>query len=281
LFVSHPWFGVGFGQFPAARLSVLHGIATELEATHPHNVFLELLAEWGCAGLATVLLPLYWIARSVYKEFGSKVGGQMFLPLALVSTILTYAQFEYPFWYASYLLAFAFLLGLLPQPAVTLRLEVRRWAIIGTLLWAFGLVLLSASIVDWWRLTRIYDDFNRQLSMNGSRGVVVDREIGGVTQMTLLPYETEFMYLRTLGPDGLLLPYKIEVAYRVLHAHPSSEALARCVALLVGDRRQAEATNLLDNIRQRNSDMEQAAVQRLLIMAESQKALADFLKARR
>ncbi len=102
------WFGVGWGQLNFAwTLTPLSARAPDV-FDHAHSLPLHLAAELGLplAACALALLGLtLWLARHAGR---SRAGGTAQLMLA---TVLLHSLFEYPLWFAYFLLPSAFLLA--------------------------------------------------------------------------------------------------------------------------------------------------------------------------
>ncbi len=103
-----PWLGVGWGQLNFAwTLTPLPARAPDV-FDHAHSLPLNLAAELGwpvAAGVLALLALTLWRARAAVR---SRDGATAFLMLA---TILLHSLFEYPLWFAYFLLPSAFLLA--------------------------------------------------------------------------------------------------------------------------------------------------------------------------
>lgn len=105
---QHPWFGYGEAQFRKvipASLDVLN---------HPHNLFLQLLMQWGVIGtglLVAILARLGWQTRRLFKS----PTAQTYPCVAVIAGLLAVSMVDGPFFYALptvlFLLAFAILVA--------------------------------------------------------------------------------------------------------------------------------------------------------------------------
>lgn len=67
---DHPWVGVGPGNYPVAYARYyVHPAFSEPLAGHPHNIYLQLLAEVGLVGLAAYLLLLAWALAAAWRAY--------------------------------------------------------------------------------------------------------------------------------------------------------------------------------------------------------------------
>jgi len=129
LIASHPWLGVGFGDFNFAwTLTPFPGRPTEF-FDHTHNLVLNLAVEMGIP-LAVVVLALLVFAlwRALCNAIadgrgsGDKSDGETPFPIqraafVIVFLVAVHSMLEYPLWYSYFLLPTAFAFGLcLEQP---------------------------------------------------------------------------------------------------------------------------------------------------------------------
>jgi O-antigen ligase len=115
---SHPWAGVGFGEFNFAWSLSEFPDRPVAFFDHAHNLPLQLAVELGLplAGVVLVLLgwALWCAARRCMRP--SDLEGAAALPqrpaFVMVLLVLLHSLLEYPLWYAYFLLPAAFVFGL-------------------------------------------------------------------------------------------------------------------------------------------------------------------------
>jgi O-antigen ligase len=126
LIASHPWFGVGFGDFNFAwTLTPFPGRPTEF-FDHTHNLVLNLAVEMGiplAALVIALLLHALWRALRNAIDDGRAEGEEGFpiqrAAFVIVFLVAVHSMLEYPLWYSYFLLPTAFAFGLcLEQRAV-------------------------------------------------------------------------------------------------------------------------------------------------------------------
>jgi len=118
LIASHPWFGVGFGDFNFAwTLTPFPDRPTEF-FDHTHNLVLNFLVEMGVP-LATVVLALmlYALRQALGNAIrdGREPGPACPVQRAafvIVLLVAVHSMLEYPLWYTYFLLPAAFAFGL-------------------------------------------------------------------------------------------------------------------------------------------------------------------------
>ena len=116
---THPWFGVGYGEFNFAWTLTPFPDRPVAFFDHTHDLPLQLAVELGLPLAAVVLLALawalVWATRSaVAAGRVAAVGTVPFDRAALVMVIMVavHSLLEYPLWYAYFLLPTAFAWGL-------------------------------------------------------------------------------------------------------------------------------------------------------------------------
>ncbi len=116
LIASHPWLGVGWGEFNFAwSLTPFPGRPVAF-FDHTHNLVLQLAVELGVP-LALLVLALLgralWCAwRSGLESPDPLTGLTLRAAFVIVLMMAVHSQFEYPLWYAHFLLPTAFAFGL-------------------------------------------------------------------------------------------------------------------------------------------------------------------------
>jgi O-antigen ligase len=118
LIASHPWFGVGFGDFNFAwTLTPFPGRPTEF-FDHTHNLVLNFAVEMG---LPLAILVLALMVYALWQALGDAIRdgrepavGHPVQRAAFVIVVLVavHSMLEYPLWYTYFLLPAAFAFGL-------------------------------------------------------------------------------------------------------------------------------------------------------------------------
>jgi Virulence factor membrane-bound polymerase, C-terminal/O-Antigen ligase/Protein glycosylation ligase len=114
---THPWFGVGFGEFNFAwSLTEFPGRPVAF-FDHTHNLPLQFAVELGLPLAALVLALLGWAlwraGRKCLRPIDSNQGASpQRAAFVMVLLILVHSLLEYPLWYSYFLLPTAFVFGL-------------------------------------------------------------------------------------------------------------------------------------------------------------------------
>jgi len=152
MFTAHPWFGVGWGDFPAWQYRYLETLGPVTIASSAHDIFLDFLAQTGVIGCAVLVVGLTaWAWRAGRRDWTLQ---RVFL-LSLVGTLLAHSLVEYPLNYTYFLFPFAFALGALdtaPLRISGVRLPVYVSALVLPVICVSMLLLAS----DMQKLTRFW-----------------------------------------------------------------------------------------------------------------------------
>lgn len=162
LIASHPWLGVGFGEFNFAwSLNVFPQRPTAF-FDHTHNLPLQLAVEMG---LPLALLVLGLLAWSLWKAFtlgGATPGDAGVMRRAgfvFVLMMALHSQLEYPLWYSYFLLPTGWVWGYcLASPETARDTTARTRSRSGWLVAGGVLMVVSAavSVADYLRVAQIF-----------------------------------------------------------------------------------------------------------------------------
>ena len=114
---THPWLGVGFGEFNFAwSLTPFHERSVGF-ADHSHSLPLQFLVELGLPLGVTVLALMGWALWSAGQNcsrlaVNSDTASPVRAALFMVLLVLVHSLLDYPLWYAYFLLPAAFAFGL-------------------------------------------------------------------------------------------------------------------------------------------------------------------------
>lgn len=131
VFQQHPWFGVGWGGYPAqtVRLEVTAGLPKVPESwlfTQCHDLIFQLLAETGVIGTLIVIIGLVICLLPYFRKDQANNENLYLITMAMVT--LTHSLFEFPLWYLPFLAGFVIVLALSPKmyPLLVLRPSLSR-----------------------------------------------------------------------------------------------------------------------------------------------------------
>ena len=179
---AQPWAGVGFGEFNFAwTLTPFPGRPVSF-FDHTHNLPLQLWVELGIPLGTLALALLLWalvLAGTRAWQIAGEAGAGARAAFVMVLMIGVHSLFEYPLWYAYFLLPTAWAWGLaLRRPAPVMAIHMRivepEHEGIGWLRLAGALMLAGAlfALYDYWKVVVIYapDDSAGPLAERIERG---------------------------------------------------------------------------------------------------------------
>ncbi len=244
MFLSSPFLGIGFGEYAwrAFELSAgLQGPFPQGLDRHSHNLFLQLLAETGVAGLLCVAIPLAsWLWRTPWRNLDA----ERCWAIGVLAVVGLHSMVEFPLWHANFLGMFALLFGIAsPGGAAVEPTRARRGLILVVVLAG----ILTARGV--WSDYRAFERWYLALEAKSARG-----EIPGKSDLESLmdlrenslfgPYfERIASEAIALDEDGL--GDKLALNSQVMRAYPMPSVVLRQIALLALSGRDVEAMRTL------------------------------------
>ncbi|MCG1043222.1 O-antigen ligase C-terminal domain-containing protein [Mycetohabitans sp. B8] len=152
MFEMHPWFGVGWGEFPRIQYELVDKLGSVEIANNSHNIGIDLLAKTGALGLAIVVVGLLlWFVRVL--RGGERI--ERVFGVALLGIVLMHALVEYPQQYMFFLLPTWLVIGLLETAPLRAAPAAAARAVQGALVLA-GLVALYPIQRDYARSEVLY-----------------------------------------------------------------------------------------------------------------------------
>lgn len=145
IFLSHPFFGVGWYQYPKAAIDIMsterfmYIPANSALYTHSHNSPLNILAESGIIGFGIAII--YGFFYTLYRMFRNFNNFETLFISFMVFCIFAQGLLQYPLWYA-YFLVFYILFLSIDKPKYTINSRV-LYKVIATGLLMFGLGILG------------------------------------------------------------------------------------------------------------------------------------------
>ena len=244
MFLSNPLLGIGFGEFSWRAFELAAdlpgGVPPGLDR-HSHNLFLQLLAETGIAGLLCVAIPLAsWLWRTSWRNLDP----ERCWAIGVLAVVGLHSMVEFPLWHANFLGVFALLLGAVsPGGAAVEPTRARRGLILVVVLAG---VLTARGV---WSDYRAFERWYLAVEAKSARGEI--------------PGKSDLENLMELREDSLFGPYferiaseaialdeddlgdKLALNTQVMRAYPMPSVVLRQVALLALSGSDAEALRTL------------------------------------
>ena len=256
--LNHPWLGANSGEFAAHRLTELNSPFREPNATHAHNLYTHLFAEYGILGLITAIagsLAGIFIFHRGWKSSLIEDEQHKFLFLwSIIITIFIHSQFEYPLWFLYFLLPFAWAIG----QVSTIHLKQR---ISGDGPRSSPSISIAAAILAFCGLTSVQKDFSRiqniaqQLNANARANINSRPSLQSamrIASLTAFPQYGFLLATRSFDHSSLMIQDKLDIARLSAYALPSEESISQYIIFLQAANRPDEANQLLESISHRN-----------------------------
>jgi O-antigen ligase len=244
MFLSNPFFGIGFGEYAwrAFELSAsLQGPFPQGLDRHSHNLFLQLLAETGVAGLLCVAIPLAsWLWRTPWRNLDP----ERCWAIGVLAVIGLHSMVEFPLWHANFLGMFALLFGIASPGGVAVEPTRPRRGLVLVLVLAG---ILSARGV--WSDYRAFERWYLAVEAKSARG-----EIPGKSDLdSLMELREDSLfgpYFERIASEAIALDEddledKLALNTQVMRAYPMPSVVLRQIALLALSGRDAEALRTL------------------------------------
>jgi len=230
MFREAPLFGVGFKQF-AWNNFLLTGqipaaIPDEGILDHAHNLFLQVAAEFGAAGLILLLSGLGWWGASLRR---AQIDSPLWWMLAAIAVLGIHSMLEYPLWYAYFLGLFAMIMGAAERdaPAIVQGSSGR-------------LVLCAAVVLGAFAFTNVCLDYRAMQSLQGTVPAesatgsddVSIRVLLDMQRASLFAPFIEFALARRMLLNQELLQDKVVLNARAMRFQPSNDFAYRQALLL-------------------------------------------------
>ncbi|OIQ77454.1 O-antigen ligase [mine drainage metagenome] len=239
MFATHPWLGIGYGQFQwhSFLLAGSHGAGEfSRPAEHAHNLPLQLLAELGMpAGLLLIGCLWRWIRAAAVQA----VTLEIWWLRALLTVLGIHSLLEYPLWYSFFLGIAAILLG--AGDTRMLRADFSR---LGRPALAAVLVLglySAASVTQSYSTLASWVDRARSHQIQDNELPRFRRDMSQLMRGSMLTPYVELIYALALTPSRELLNEKLLLSANALRFKPVSDLAYRHAELLAlkGDQKAA------------------------------------------
>ncbi len=244
MFLSNPLLGVGFGEYAWRAFELSAGLGAGSPPgldRHSHNLFLQLLAETGSAGLLCVAIPLLsWFWRMPWR---SLTPDRCWM-IGVVGVIGLHSMVEFPLWHANFLGMFALLFGAAsPGGATVAPTRLRRGLVLVVAL-AGG---LTAGGV--WSDYRYFERWYLAVETRVARGETPGGgdldDLMKLREGSLFGPYFERIASEAIAIDEEDLGDKLALNTQVMRAYPMPSVVLRQVALLALSGRDADAARTL------------------------------------
>lgn len=224
MFREHPLLGVGWGEFPSYQFALVRTLGGVEIANNSHDIFIDLLAKSGLAGLGVLAVTLVmWFVRALRAPQSSmRVFG-----FALIGILLMHALVEYPQQYMFFLLPAMFVIGLLDVKPLHILPGRAAFGLFVVL--SFGGVLAAVPVLrDYQRAEVLYYGNDPAAQYRDAPSLLFGAwgDYGAATLLAISPED---------------LPAKLAAHERAIALLPGETVLRRYAALQALAGREADA----------------------------------------
>lgn len=268
IFLQHPWFGVGWGMFPAqsVEMELTGGLPKYPESwlfVHCHNLFFQLLAETGIIGVLIVLVTLVYALSSFFKK--GHQSAENLLLLGIGGVILAHSMFEYPLWYLPFLTMFLIVLLLAPVGRVVLPIRATFIRISGLVVMLLALFYVGSGIAAFRTMVEyVFPTPNAQENVR-RMGALFD-----VGKNVLWTNDADIVLANYLIPSREQLDLKLQHFSRLATYRPYPEVLLKLAVLYALDKQAVKAEHTIKLAIANYPDYAPNFDYRLLLLKESE-----------
>lgn len=231
-FLSSPWIGIGAGELTLNMFwqaaDIPPPVTPGIIDRHTHNLFLQLLAEFGLAGLLFVGCGLAIWSKSQIRRIYSP---NHLWALAVIGIIAAHSMVEFPLWIAHFAAIFAILIGLTSHQAVTVRnFRLMHWTLM--IASVCGLGIAAGYLSDYREIETWY------LAVE-ARQHAGQPPTGGDLLALAAHHDGSFFapFVERVASDGIAISKdgisdKLALNSQVMHAFPTPQVVERQIALL-------------------------------------------------
>lgn len=240
MFLDAPVFGVGVGNyawhsFNYQALPEFSGIEKPQLFGHSHNLFAQVIAETGLAGLTILLLLLVGWVKQFYKHWMQPD----WLIAAVLLVIFIHSNLEFPLWYSYFLGIAALMLGLGDSRSLNVKIAPRPGQIGSGLVLLPGFALLGYTLLGFNNLVHISLPYSLLTPQEKK-----DAALAVANNPLLTPYaELSLLAVTPIIKDGI--KGNITILTRVYRSNPDPDKVYAQITFLALNNQPVEANKLL------------------------------------
>lgn len=244
---THPWLGVGAGEYGGAQYLFARAHPQLLATNNPHNLVLHLAAEYGWpAALAIVAIAAGWCWRRLACLRDDAHGA---IAMGLILFLLAHSLLEYPLWHLHFLLALAVLVALAEpagpgRPAIGLR---ARFVMLPIGIAALGVCAIMKA--DFESVATIWDGYLRERMARQPYSLETTGGVVATVGSTYFRPQMERAYVELLPVQVQQGDANLEMSWRVLTRLADEPLIVRHVLLLVQAGRVDESLAHVDRLK--------------------------------
>lgn len=243
IFQQDPWFGVGWGMFPAqsAEIELTGGLPKYPESAlfvHCHNLLFQLLAETGIIGVLIVFTTLFYALGAYFRK--GEQSAENLLVLGIGGVILAHSMFEYPLWYLPFLSMFLIVLLLAPVPRLKISMRPSFFRVTGLVAAIMTLFYLGTGVAAF--KTLVAYDLPTPNAQENVRRMAALFDVG---KNVLWTNDADIVLANYLVPSREQLDLKLQHFSRLATYRPYPEVLLKLAVLYALDKQMAKAEHTI------------------------------------
>lgn len=249
MFLDAPVFGVGIGNyawhsFSYQTLPEFSGIEKLRLFSHPHNLFAQVIAETGVAGLIILLLLLVGWVKQFYRHWTQP---DWFISAVLL-VIFIHSNLEFPLWYSYFLGIAAIMIGLGDSRSLDVKIAPRPGQIGGGLVLLLGFALLGYTLLGFNNLVHISLPYSLLTPQEKK-----DAALAVANNPLLAPYaELSLLAVTPIAKVGI--KENIAITTRAYRRNPDANKVYMQTTFLALNNQPVEANELLHRAAQMYPD---------------------------
>jgi O-antigen ligase len=241
MFLESPIWGIGIGNygwysFNYQALPEFSAIPKAEVFQHSHNLFMQVIAELGIAGLFLLLFIFFKWLRQVLPHW--KNSSYWFI-LALLLVLFIHSNVEYPLWYSYFLGLAAILIGLGSEKAQSITFT--PWLgqfVAGVALFMSG-AILAITFLGFQDISRVNQLIIATTPQQASATLYA------ISKNPLLAPWAEAAIAQHGAPDRNMLNSQLAMTNRVMQHRPTPIAVNRQIIYLALAGKSTEASSLM------------------------------------
>ncbi|MDR6629075.1 O-antigen ligase [Acinetobacter lwoffii] len=230
---DNPFFGVGWKNFSSTNLEYYHHLDWISITDHSHNLFTQLLAEFGFLFGGMIIGYFFWVfLRGIFLN---KFDSIKFYILMVLLVFLFYSIFEFPLWYFRYIFIFSLFLSFFSLDGKNICI-IKKPILI-------SVTCFCLSIVSVFYLVEYRKIATTNSILNDINIAQKDKFIKVANMSNVIGFSSfrDQLLFSLVTPDGFMLEEAISLGDRVTKYTPTREFLVKQGTLLAlnGDTTKA------------------------------------------
>lgn len=241
MFIQHPFWGVGWGQFGWHNFEMTQDYpGLQGYADHAHNLLLHLLAETGIfGGLILLSAIVFWF----WQQRGVVISAERWWLYATLAVFAIHSLLEYPLWYAYFLGIAALVTGMSSERNITLKMNLG--VPVAAMVLVFSVFMLGNTFSQYSKVENWYTQ-GRMGLFSDEQAVPLLYEMAETRDKSLFAPYLDLVIVRALPDTPEVIPDKLAMNTQLMQYLPGEEEVYNQVTLLALSGQSEAAARQLD-----------------------------------